>query len=65
MQAWPTCGDGADNTLVVCEGQIILVKDPALAVGALITITLKELRCLCPVAIPNSPALKRYLAIFN
>jgi hypothetical protein len=65
MQAWPTCGDGAVNTLIGCKGQIILIKDPALAVGALIAITLKVLCCLCPVAIPNSPALKIYLAIFN
>jgi hypothetical protein len=41
MQAWPTCGDGAVHTLVGCEGRIILVTDPALAVGALIAITLK------------------------
>jgi hypothetical protein len=30
MQAWPTCGAGAVNTLVGCEGQIILITDPAL-----------------------------------
>jgi hypothetical protein len=30
MQAWPTCGAGAVNTLVGCEGRIILVTDPAL-----------------------------------
>jgi hypothetical protein len=65
MQAWPTCGDGAVNTLVGCEGRIILITDPALAVGALIAITLKALCCSCPVAIPNSPAPKRYLANVN